>query len=923
MALSWNEIRDRAVAFSKEWSRDESEEAEAKSFLDAFFEVFGISRRRVASFEKKVKKIDGKDGYVDLLWRGVLLVEFKSKGKDLDRAYTQATGYFPGIKERDLPRYILVCDFARFRLYDLETNEQTQFPLKDFYKHIRLFGFVAGYQAHAIKPEDPANIKAAELMGKLHDQLKAVGYDGHPLELYLVRLLFCVFADDTSIFERNQFQEYIEAKTAEDGHDIGHHLSGLFHTLNTAPERRLKTLDEHLAAFPYVNGRLFEETLPPAAFDAKMRNALLQCSVLDWSRISPAIFGSLFQSVMVEDARRSLGAHYTTEQNILKVIHPLFLDSLWEEFAKVKGNKPKLVEFHKRLAALKFLDPACGCGNFLVITYRELRLLELRILRELHAGKTAFLDVSQIVWVDVDQFYGIEIEEFPAQIAQVALWMVDHQMNMQISEEFGHYFRRLPLTKAPNIVRGNALTTDWKTVIPPDRLHYILGNPPFGGAKFMNDPQRQEMAAIFHDTRNSGLLDYVSAWYRLAADYMSGNPAIRTAFVSTNSITQGEQVGVLWPDLLRRGVRINFAHRTFQWTSEASGRAAVHCVIIGFALEDEPKKNLFYYDNIRSDPHRLAVSRINPYLVDGPDVTLVNRENPLCHVPSIGIGNKPIDGGHYLFTPDEKAAFVAKEPLAVPYFRRWMGAEEFLNGIERWCLWLGDCPPADLRRMPQAMARVDAVRAHRLASKSAPTRKLAATPTRFHVENIPTEPFLVIPEVSSERRPYLPIGFLQPDTLASNKLRVFRAATPYHFGILSSIMHMAWMRYVTGRLKSDYQYSVSIVYNNFPWPTPTVKQQDAVSKSAEGVLAARLKFPGSSLADLYDPLSMPPELSSAHQVLDRAVDAAYGKTSFPSEMERVAFLFERYAALSAPLVPATEKKKRRASKASAGSAAPG
>ncbi|MFM8444939.1 MAG: class I SAM-dependent DNA methyltransferase, partial [Methylococcus sp.] len=589
----------------------------------------------------------------------------------------------------------------------------------------------------------------------------------------------------------------------------------------------LTTLDEQLAAFPYINGSLYARRLRMAAFDREMRDLLLECCALDWGRISPAIFGALFQSVMDPALRRNLGAHYTTEQNILKLIKPLFLDDWRAEFERIKQSPPKLYEFQRRLARLKFLDPACGCGNFLVIAYRELRLLELDVLRVLYGqSQNLSLDVASFnILCDVDQFHGIEVEEFPAQIAQTALWLMDHQMNLLISEEFGNYFARLPLRKSATIVHGNALRLDWREVVPPEELDYILGNPPFVGAKYMNDEQRADIAAVFMGAKGAGLLDYVSAWYRKAAEYMAANPAIVTAFVSTNSITQGEQVGALWPDLLRRGVRIHFAHRTFQWTSEARGKAAVHCVIIGFALRDRADKWLFDYEDVRGEAQAVKATNINPYLVDAPDLIIARRSKPLCGVPEIGIGNKPIDGGHYLFTTEERDRFIAEEPESAAWFRRWLGSDEFINGWERWCLWLGDCPPDVLRRMPLALQRVDAVRRFRGESKSAPTRKLAEIPTRFHVENIPDSPYLVIPEVSSERRRYVPLGYLAPETLASNKLRIFPQASVYDFSILSSAMHMAWMRATTGRLKSDYQYSVSIVYNNFPWPEPTDAQR--------------------------------------------------------------------------------------------------
>jgi len=905
MPLSWNEIRSRALAFSKEWANETSEDAEAKAFWDAFFNVFGITRRRVASFEEPVKKSDGAGGYIDLLWRGTLLVEHKSRGKDLNRATKQAFDYFPGLKERDLPRYVVVSDFARFRLHDLDAGTEQEFDLADLHKNVKLFGFMAGYQSRTFGKEAAVNIRAAEKLGKLHDLLKASGYEGHQLEVLLVRLLFLLFAEDTGIFERRQFTDWIEQRTSDDGADLGSLLNTSFEVLDTPPAKRQKSLDEQLAGFPYVNGKLFSENLRSASFDRAMRETLLDCAALDWSQISPAIFGSLFQSIMDAKARRDLGAHYTSEHNIRKALGPLFLDDLWAELEKLKAsgksNAKRLLEFHTKLAGINVLDPACGCGNFLVVAYQELRLIELDLLREMHKHKeTGFLDVGSIMFVDVDQFHGIEYEEFPAQIAQVALWLTDHAMNMRVSEEFGQYFVRLPLKKAANIVHGNALTVDWASVIAPASLSYIVGNPPFRGAKFLSNSQRAEVTAVFAGVKGAGVLDYVAAWHRKATDYMAANPNIRTAFVSTNSITQGEQVGALWSDLLSRGVKIHFAHRTFQWSSEARGKAAVHCVIVGFGLQDRAGKIIFDYDTPQSEPHIIKATNINPYLVEGSDVVLSNRSKPICAVPSIGIGNKPIDGGHYLFKDDEKAAFILSEPESAPYFRKWLGSDEFINGFHRWCLWLGDCPPDQLKRMPECLKRVQAVRDFRLASTSAPTKKLAATPTRFHVENFPKGPFLVIPEVSSEKRQFIPIGYMQPETICSNLVKIIPDATLFDFGILTSTMHMAWMRAVCGRLESRYRYSAGIVYNNFPWPSPTAPQRTAIEQAAQAVLDARALFPTSTLADLYDPLTTPPELTAAHRKLDRAVDVAYGKPSgFPTEAERVAFLFKLYEAATA------------------------
>lgn len=936
MALSWNEIKDRALRFANEWKNEASEDAEAKSFWDDFFNVFGVSRRRLAQFEKAVERPGRSKGFVDLFWPGTLVVEHKSRGRSLDDAYKQAVDYFVGLKDHELPRYVLVSDFARFRLYDLEEKARSavavgegertyhEIPLAELHRHVKEFGFMLGYQKRTYKEEDPVNIKAAQMMGSLHDKLKEVGYEVHTLEVYLVRLLFCLFADDTSIFDKGIFQDYVAQNTREDGIDLGQQMTMLFQVLNTPADKRPRNLDDALSQFPYVNGKLFAENLMIPTFDRAMRQILLDCCGLDWGRISPAIFGSLFQSVMNPVERRNLGAHYTSEKNILKVIKPLFLDELWREFNTVQTDRRKLTAFHKKLSGLRFLDPACGCGNFLIITYRELRLLEIEVIKALQKGQQ-YVTVNDLVLVDVDRFYGIEYEEFPAQIAQVAMWLIDHQMNMRISEEFGQYYVRLPLRKSATIVHGNALRTDWQSLLPepkegeePTRYSYIVGNPPFIGSKMMTVGQREELKAVFGTADGSGILDYVSGWYIKAAHYMRENPATQSAFVSTNSITQGEQVGTLWNEMYRQRAAIFFAHQTFRWSNEARGNAAVYCVIIGITNDNtvngSVKRRLFEYDTVRSEPHEREVANINPYLVEGKNTVVLSRQKPLCQVPQIGIGNKPIDGGHYLFTTEEKQAFIVKEPSSEKWFRRWLGSDEFINGYERWCLWLGDCPPNELRLMPEAMKRVQAVRQVRLASVSPPTRKLAKTPTRFHVENMPKGSYMVIPEVSSERRRYVPIGYETPETLASNKLRLLPNATLYQFGVVTSEMHMAWMRYVGGRLKSDYSYSVNIVYNNFPWPpSPTEKQVKDVEAAAQKVLDVRASFVGSSLADLYDPLTMPSALVKAHQDLDRAVDQCYRKQSFANETRRIEYLFELYEQYTAPLVAAAgvEGKKKR------------
>ena len=769
-------------------------------------------------------------------------------------------------------------------------------------------------EGKSLEDQDSINLKAVGIMGNLHDALEFGGYTGHPLERFLVRVLFCLFAEDTGIFERDAFRLYLENHTKEDGSDLGLHLARLWEVLNTPQEKRQKNLDEALAAFPYVNGALFGESLGFADFNRAMRDALLASTRFDWSRISPAIFGSLFQSVMEPKERRQIGGHYTSERDILKVIRALFLDDLRAQFERIQRHKPELKRFHQRLAQLRFLDPACGCGNFLVITYREVRALEIEVLKALHGGAQQELDIQHLSRVDVDQFYGIEISEWPARIAEVALWLMDHQMNLRLSEAFGQYFVRLPLRKSPTIVCGNALRLDWKKILPPAQCGYVLGNPPFIGAKFQSPEQRADMELVAGGVENHGLLDYVSGWYFKAAEFAKGTPIV-VGFVSTNSITQGEQVGVLWNNLFQRyGVKIHFGHRTFPWQSEARGKAHVHVVIMGFATVDAPSKRIYDYEEGGEHVTVINARNISPYLVEGPDRAIVNRETPLCEVPAIGIGNKPIDDGNYLFTPEEKAAFLKLEPQAAKFFRRWLGSVEFINGIERWCLWLGECPPDKLRQMPEAWKRVQAVRKFRLASKSLPTKKLADKPAGFHVENMPKGVFLVLPEVSSERRNYIPIGFVKPEILCSNLVKIFPNASLFHFGILSSAMHMAWVRQVGGRLKSDYRYSSKLVYNNYPWPTPSAaKQRAAVEKAAQAVLDAREEHlkKGVTLADLYDPISMPPKLVKAHAGLDRAVDLCYRPASFPSERQRVEFLFALYEQLTAPLMAASRKPKRK------------
>lgn len=912
MPLSWNEIKTRSIAFSKEWEHESSEDAEAKSFWDDFFNVFGISRRRVAAFEKPVKKQDGKQGFIDLLWKGVILVEHKSKGRDLDKAFQQAKDYFPGLKDHEIPKYILISDFTRFRLYDLDNATTHEFALKDFLQHVHLFGFIAGYEKRTYKDQDPANIQAAERMGKLHDALEASGYTGHALEIYLVRLLFCLFAEDTSIFERTQLQDYIDQYTKEDGSDLAMHLAQLFQILNTPKENRLKKLDESLDAFPYVNGKLFEEVLPIAAFDSKMRDMLLHACGLDWSRISPAIFGSMFQAVMNPKERRNLGAHYTSEQNIQKVIKPLFLDELHTEFERAKGNRNKLNELHHKIAALRFLDPACGCGNFLIISYRELRQLEIDILRELNKSGQGFLDVRDILKVEVDQFAGIEYDEFPARIAEVAMWLIDHQMNMLVSEEFGQYIVKLPLRKAAKIVHGNALRTDWNGLIEQKQFNFILGNPPFIGSKMMDEAQRKDLLQIFGSADGAGVMDYVSAWYVKAAQYIQNTPT-KVAFVSTNSISQGEQVGILWHVLFNAyKIKIHFAHQTFKWSNEAKGNAAVYCIIVGFAAYDVDEKYLFEYADIKGEAQVQKVKNINPYLTSGSDIFIAKRSKPIIDIPLIRFGNQPIDGGGFIIeTREEYDTIIKKEPEIAKHIRKFVGSHEFINNVERFVLWLDKIEPSELKKSKFIFDRVQKVKEFRLSSSRKETRELANFPTKFAFVSHNESNYIIIPSVSSERRPYIPMGFLPKEVITSNLCLIIPDASLFHFGILTSIMHMAWVKCTCGRLKSDFRYSASIVYNNYPFPQQTTEaQKNKVSAAAQVVLDTRAKYPNSSLADLYDPLSMPPDLVKAHQALDKAVDLCYRPQAFANELARIEFLFGLYEQITAPMFKVEKKKKK-------------
>ena len=904
MALSLNEIKLRAQAFVLNW-KDKAvtarEEADAQTFENEFFAIFGVPRSKIAVFEQKVKLQDGSNGYIDLFWKGYILIEMKTPGKDRKKAFEQAKTYANALQNADMPKGILICDFCNFDYYNLEKNaECTSFTLEDLPEYIGLFAFLAGYKDVEYKKQDAVNIEAAEKMGELHDTLKAIGYTGHHLELYLVRLLFCLFADDTDIFEHDHFIKYILQRTNVDGSDLAMHIQKIFEVLNTPADRRLKTLDEQLRLFPYVNGGLFKETLPIADFTSAMREKLIQCCNLDWSKISPAIFGAMFQSVMNPDERHSLGAHYTSEENILKLIHPLFLDELWKEFdeykKQVSGARIKnLNSFHTKIASLKFLDPACGCGNFLVLAYRELRLLELAIVEELENSGQQILDIDNFLRVTVNQFYGIEIEEFPAQIAQTALWLMDHQMNRLVSSRLGRYFIRIPIAASAKIIQGNALSLDWEQVVPKKELSYILGNPPFLGARVMSKEQSAEIACLFNGVKNAGNLDYVTGWYKKAVDYIK-DTTIKCAFVSTNSICQGQQVPILWPLLFSQGIHIDFAHQTFKWSNEARGNAAVYCIIVGFSLNKDSDKKLFLYEDVKGVPKEVPAKQINAYLMDAQNVFIDSRSSVLdTQTNPMVFGSMPNDGGHLIIELNEYEDFIKQEPESQKYIKTFIGAEEYINNKKRYCLWLVNAEPKHLKQCPHILERIQKVREHREHSSREATRKLAAMPSLFgEIRQPETGNYLLIPSATSSERKYIPMGFLPSSVIASNLVLLVPNATLYEFGILTSQMHMAWMRTVCGRLGNGYRYSAQIVYNNFPWPDASETQKEGIAQKAQAVLDARSQFPDSSLADLYDPDTMPPVLTKAHAALDAAVDKLYRKTAFPDDAARVAFLFELY-----------------------------
>lgn len=905
--------RQAAIEFAKRWHGRGYEKGESQRYwLDLLGNVYGVPNpTEWVEFEDKVQ-LDS-TSFIDVMIPAThVMIEQKSLGKDLRKPIRQSDGtmltpfqqaqrYSAALPYSQRPRWIVTCNFAEIDVYDMENpNSEPQHialvNLGDDYYRLQ---FLVDTGSVHINKEMEVSMQAGEIVGRIYDALikeydltdpRSMRY----LNILCVRLVFCLYAEDAGIFGRHDmFHDYLDRYEAADMRDA---LLRVFDTLNTPVERRSKYLRPDLAAFPYTNGGLFAEQIDVPPFTEEMRHVLLQHASLDfdWSQISPTIFGGVFESTLNAVTRRSGGMHYTSIENIHKVIDPLFLDGLKRKLADItdepvfKRRLKALHEFQDQLASLVFLDPACGSGNFLTETYLSLRRLENQVIKLIYNMEPLDAFVNPIK-VSINQFYGIEINDFAVTVATTALWISESQMMAETESIIHHDIDFLPLHSYANIHEGNALHMDWRHVCPhPD---YIIGNPPFVGARLMSPEQKDDMLYVFgKDWKNLGNIDYVGAWYKRSAELMKGT-SIQTALVSTNSISQGEQVANLWAPLMRDGLKINFAHCTFRWDSEASLKAHVHVVIVGFSYVDNHNK--FIFDNGQT----IKAAHINPYLVDAPDTFIYSRSKALCNVPAIGIGNQPIDGGNYLFQKEEMDEFIKKEPKSASYFHLWYGSEEFIHQKPRFCLWLGDCSPKEINEMPLCKQRVENVRLLRLASKRAGTRRLADRPTRFLVENMPNGDSIIIPSVSSEKRRYVPMGFIHKGTFASNAVLLVPNATPYHFGILESNVHMAWMRVVCGRLKSDYRYSKDVVYNNFPWPSPTAEQAEKIATTAQGILDARSHYPDSSLADLYNPNLMPYDLLEAHRANDRAVMAAYGFATRMTETECVSRLFDLYSAI--------------------------
>lgn len=915
-----------AKQFAEYWKGKGYEKGESQPFwLSLLRNVYGVEHpEQFITFEDQVHLDHTSfiDGFIPTTH---VLIEQKGLDKDLKKPIRQSDGtlltpfqqakrYSAELPYSQRPRWIVTCNFQEFHIYDMEhpTGEPEILLLENLEKeYYRLQFLVEEGNKHFTK-EMEVSIAAGDIVGLLYDAFHKQYADPESehalksLNVLCVRLVFCLYAEDAGIFgPHGMFHDYLEGYETR---QMRKALIELFRVLDTKPEDRdpyLKDDNPNLAAFPYVNGGLFadeEIEIPP--FTDEIRSLLLDkaSSDFNWSDISPTIFGAVFESTLNPETRRSGGMHYTSIENIHKVIDPLFMDELNQEFEEIceiavdRTRERRLHEFQHKLAGLIFLDPACGSGNFLTETYLSLRRLENEVLRVLKHGQITFGDANwNPIQVSISQFYGIEINDFAVTVAKTALWIAESQMLKETEKIVLMHLDFLPLKSYTNIIEGNALRMDWEDVVPKNELNYIMGNPPFVGARMMGAEQKDDVNTIFSGWKNAGNLDYVSCWYKKATDLMTGT-TIRSALVSTNSVTQGEAVANLWKPLFESGVHIDFAHRTFQWDSEAKIKAHVHCVIVGFSTASNSRPKVIY----SADRPQVA-ENINGYLLDAENIFVESRSKPICDVPEIGIGNMPLDGGNYLFTLEEKEKFIQQEPLSEKWFRPWVGSHEFINRYFRYCLYLKECPPHELRKMPECLKRINNVHNIRLNSSRSSTRKMADYPLSFATTNIPDKDYIVIPKVSSERRRYVPMGLLPPIILSSDLVFIIPDTSLYHLGILTSNAHMAWMRAVCGRLKSDYRYSKDVVYNNFPWPNPTEEQKAKIEQTAQAILDARALYPESSLADLYDELTMPPELRKAHQANDRAVMDAYGFTkghpARTSESACVAELMRMYQKL--------------------------
>ena len=914
------EQKAAAKKFAESWKGKGYEKGQSQLFwIELLTKVYGVEDiSAFISFEDQVHLDHTSfiDGYIPST---KVMIEQKSLGKDLNKPIKQSDGslrtpfqqakrYVTDLPLSKHPRWIVTCNFAEFYVYDMErpNGEPEKIKLADLPREYYRLSFLTKTDSEHIKKEMEVSLQAGELVGKLYNAILKQYHDPEnpdslrSLNMLCVRLVFCLYAEDAGIFGRHEmFHDYL---SRFDVKDVRKALIELFRMLDTKECDRDSYDDTPVAEFPYVNGGLFaDENIEIPQFNEEIVDLLLKNASedFDWSKISPTIFGAVFESTLNPETRRSGGMHYTSIENIHKVIDPLFLDDLKAELEEIKAyDKAKIIEdkvekFQNKLAGLKFLDPACGSGNFLTETYISLRRLENEAIKLTIDNGQLMFDTGNVIRVSIGQFYGIEINDFAVTVAKTALWIAESQMMHETEEIISKDLDFLPLKSYANIVEANALRIDWENVVPKSELNYIMGNPPFVGARLMSDGQKADVFSVFDGVKNNGNLDYVSCWYKKAADLMTGTE-IRTALVSTNSITQGEQVAILWKNLFQSGVHIDFAYRTFIWDSEASSKAHVHCVIVGFskAKNNAPKR---LFDNGVTK----IVKNINGYLVEADDVFIESRTKPICKVPEIGIGNKPIDDGNYLFTYEEMKEFIKIEPNSEKYFRPWLGATEFINGQARYCLWLGDCSQNELFNMPECLKRVEAVRKFRLSSKSEGTRRLANSPTRFHVENMPDSDYILLPCHSSQNRSYIPLGFVSKNTLSSNAVLIMPNASLLHFGVLTSNVHMAWVSTVCGRIKSDYRYSKDIVYNNFPWCNPTLEQKNEIEMTAQTILDVRNKYTNCSLAQLYgEKMYLFGELISAHAANDKAVMKAYGLKTNMTKSEIVAELMKMYKRLA-------------------------